>query len=206
MNSRMAEWILSLVLPPERAASTVGDWLEASSERGTIWFWSCVFRTLFARIWSGLTDNPVTMASIGVSGFARNFMVLAGFYGLFLLLVHGPWRPDIRYRHDWLWTTLMVNHAGKGAPPQINLRWPFELIAWLLYSARLIQTARWLSKRAPGLEMAGFVTIALTGWVSIILFLCYGPLLLTRESILMYIGHDLILCSSVVWMRRHSFR
>jgi hypothetical protein len=34
----VAEWSLSLVTPPDRAASGVGDLLEQSATRGTPWF------------------------------------------------------------------------------------------------------------------------------------------------------------------------
>ncbi len=66
-KSRIAEWILSQVLPPDRAASTVGDWLEDAAERGPVWFWSCVFRTVLSRIWSDLAESPGFMLRIGAS-------------------------------------------------------------------------------------------------------------------------------------------
>jgi hypothetical protein len=57
-KSRIAEWILSQVHPPDRAASTVGDWMEDVNKRGSLWFWSCVIRTAVSRVWSDLTESP----------------------------------------------------------------------------------------------------------------------------------------------------
>ncbi len=75
MRSRIAEWILSQVLPPDRAASTVGDWMEDAPKRGNIWFWSCVLRTLASCIWSDLSEAPLTMARWGLTGFGLNMLV-----------------------------------------------------------------------------------------------------------------------------------
>lgn len=40
-SARVAEWVLSQVLPPDRATSTVGDWLGDATDRGRLRFWSC---------------------------------------------------------------------------------------------------------------------------------------------------------------------
>ena len=58
MKPRIAEWILSQVLPPDRAASTVGDWMEDAPKRGDIWFWSSVFRTAASAIRSDFAESP----------------------------------------------------------------------------------------------------------------------------------------------------
>jgi hypothetical protein len=79
-SPRIAEWIVALVLPPDRAASAVGDWMEDAAERGQVWFWCCVFRTVLAHVWRDLAASPLTMARLGLSGFARNLLVVAGFF------------------------------------------------------------------------------------------------------------------------------
>jgi hypothetical protein len=56
-KSGIAEWILSQVLPPDRAAPTVGDWMEDADKRGNIWFWSSVIRTAVSRVWSDLAES-----------------------------------------------------------------------------------------------------------------------------------------------------
>lgn len=64
-DGRVAEWMLSLVQPREHAAALAGDLLEQASERGAIWFWVTVLRTMAAFLmrsvdWSAL---PMAMAA-----------------------------------------------------------------------------------------------------------------------------------------------
>ena len=37
-ETRVAEWILSLAIPPGRASAAIGDLAEERSERGRVWF------------------------------------------------------------------------------------------------------------------------------------------------------------------------
>jgi hypothetical protein len=39
-----AEWILSRVMPADRAAAVIGDLAEDAAARGSLWFWRCVAR------------------------------------------------------------------------------------------------------------------------------------------------------------------
>ena len=197
MRTQIAEGILSLVLTPDRAASTVGDWMEETPRRGLRWFWSSVFRTVFARIWSDFTDQPLTMARLGLTGFARNFAVAFGIFILFQWLLHG----DIRYRHDWIWKMLTVDHAKA----HLSLRWQMQLAVWLLYSARLMLTARWIARSSGGREMAACISVAFAGWMAILVVLEYSPARLTPEAYLLFFANDIILCTAAIWMRRRAF-
>ena len=69
-QSRIAEWILSQVLPPDRAASTVGDWLEDAPNRGNIWFWSSVFGTAASAIWNDFANNPRFVLGLAFRSFS----------------------------------------------------------------------------------------------------------------------------------------
>ena len=70
-SAAVAEWILSLVAPPDRAASTVGDLVEEASSRGTLWFWSCVLRTAGSHLWHDLTLSPLRMLGLAFWGSWR---------------------------------------------------------------------------------------------------------------------------------------
>ncbi len=84
-SARVAEWILSQVLPPDRAVSTVGDWMEDAGERGPVWFWSCVFRTVFSRIWSDFVESPGFMVGLALRGWLYGLWLVVGtFFGLFV--------------------------------------------------------------------------------------------------------------------------
>lgn len=48
MKDRIAEGLLALVTTPDRATSTVGDLMEHAGQRGGLWFWSSVLRTMGA--------------------------------------------------------------------------------------------------------------------------------------------------------------
>ena len=54
-----AEWILSLVTAPDRAAATVGDLMEEGSAHGVGWFWSNVLRTASGHVWRGVSASPL---------------------------------------------------------------------------------------------------------------------------------------------------
>ncbi len=66
----VAEWILALVTSRDRAASTVGDLMEQGPERGVIWFWSGVLRTVASLLWRGLTENSARVAKLAFLGLA----------------------------------------------------------------------------------------------------------------------------------------
>jgi hypothetical protein len=74
-SAAAAEWILSLVTPPERAASTVGDLLEQRPARGTPWFWSNVLRTACSHIWRDLSSSPRQMMWLAFWGWLANWEI-----------------------------------------------------------------------------------------------------------------------------------
>ncbi len=84
-SARVAEWILSQVLPPDRAASTVGDWMEDADERGSLWFWSCVLRTVLSRISSDFAESPGFMVGLALRGWLYSLWLAVGTgFGLFV--------------------------------------------------------------------------------------------------------------------------
>ncbi len=204
-KTRIGEWILSLVLPPDRAASVAGDFAEDAVERGNVWFWSCVFRTVFAHIRNDLAARPAGMACLGLVGFLRNQVI---FLAIFLALswtTHG----DIRYTHEGLWSVLMTR--GRSLPRHWTVRWQIELVLHLLQAAWLFQTGRWIARQVPGREGAACVAVALTGWIAILsMELLSRPGIIkfrpTPELFTMGVVHDIALIAGALWMRRRTVR
>jgi hypothetical protein len=73
-SAAVAEWILSLVATPDRAASTVGDLVEEGSSRGILWFWSSVLRTAGSHLWHDLTVSPLQMLGLALWGVGANYL------------------------------------------------------------------------------------------------------------------------------------
>jgi len=210
---RVAEWMLSLVLTEDRAAAAIGDWMEESDARGSVWFWTCVFRTVGAHVWSEFVESPAEMVWLGLGGFGWNLLVVTGFMAsIFLLTIMGH-HGDIRYSHDWLWTNTAKNPAS---PPQMELSWSVQLIWWFLYSARLLQTGRWIARRTPGREIAGCAAVALAGWMTMALWYVVATILSMRgdnihavvsvSSVATLVAHDAILFAGALWVRARALR
>jgi hypothetical protein len=86
----VAEWILSLVVAPDRATSTAGDLVEEASSRGTLWFWFNVLRTASSHLWHDLSASPWRMLGRGLWGVAATW-VLSVMFGLLISM----WRSAL---------------------------------------------------------------------------------------------------------------
>lgn len=71
----MAEWILSLVLAPDRAGTTVGDLVEEASTRGVVWFWSSVLWTALSHLWRDLSAAPFRLVKLALWGCVMEFLL-----------------------------------------------------------------------------------------------------------------------------------
>jgi hypothetical protein len=186
-KSRGAEWILSQVLPPDRAASTVGDWMEDATQRGNIWFWSCVLQTAVLSVWRDLTEKPLTMAGIGLLGFARNSLAVIG----------------IALAAD----TILRSHYRSliFTPPS---SWLIGLTVYVLSSWWYFQTGRWTARRSPSHELAGCVAVSLVGWLAVVAELTVIPGA-TVHYVIFYILppgliHDISLLAGALSLRRRQ--
>jgi hypothetical protein len=191
MKSRIAERILSQVLPPDRAASAVGDWMEDIDQRGSIWFWLSVIRTAVSRVWSDLTENPLTLAGIGLLGFARSLLVVTGFSVLVQVAV--------RSHH---YSYLLFSDPPWERWAAFALYYPLQL--WWYF-----QTGRWVARRMPGREVAGYLAIAVTGWSPIFALWTFGPSQfrgLVPAMLPTAVSHDLCLLAGALWLRRKFVR
>lgn len=88
-----AEWILSLVTPPDRAASMAGDLIEEGSARGGIWIWRNVWGVWWSHIWRDLRADPLRTVGLAFWGVLA-YILAAGSLGILGILwrvdTHGP--------------------------------------------------------------------------------------------------------------------
>ena len=62
-RDRLAETLLSLVGPADRAASAIGDLMEETGERGRFWFWRSVMGVWLSLLGRDLRFAPLAMAA-----------------------------------------------------------------------------------------------------------------------------------------------
>ncbi len=87
-----AEWILSLVIAPGRAAAAIGDLQEERSERGRLWFWWSVLGTAASHLWQDLRLHPGW--AIGRAFWALGTTIVYTFLFGFPLFM---WLPRVHY-------------------------------------------------------------------------------------------------------------
>ena len=61
-KDQLAETLLSLVGPADRATSTIGDLMEEERQQGGVWFWRSVTRVWLAMLGRDLMKTPLAMA------------------------------------------------------------------------------------------------------------------------------------------------
>jgi hypothetical protein len=173
----LAEAVLSLAAPRERAGSIAGDFLE--DDLGGFRFWFLVGRTATAQAWRQLAAEPKALAGIAIRGMIAQFgyLLAACIVYVFLLLIvisilRVSFHTDIP---DWGDTSLQWSLA--------NLLAPF----WL---------GRWMARRYGGRAASG--TLALT-FLHAAINLCAG--LLLREAARTGVGThiDVILGLKVIY-------
>jgi len=142
MKSSIAEWLLSQVLPPDRAVSAVGDWMEDVDKRGNIWFWSCVFRTAVSRVWTDFVDSPGFMVSLALRSCLLAWLVYA--IGTIVLI-------PASYLFVVLFQILPSPHT------RIAFWFLSELAGWTSVTAFGVLTGRWTARRAMNGKMAACI-------------------------------------------------
>ena len=148
-KSRIAEWILSQVLPPDRAASTLGDWMEDVDKRGSIWFWSCVLRTVLSRVWIDLADSPGFMLSLALRSCLYSWLIYM--IGT-IVLVSGAY--------------ISILFQILPSPHAYTAFWFVgELLGWTSVTAYGIMTGRWTARRANGRAIAACVACCIANLI-----------------------------------------
>jgi hypothetical protein len=148
-SASVAEWILSQVLPPERAASTVGDWMEDADERGPVWFWSCVLRTLLSRIWSDFAESPGFMVGLTLRGVLYSLWLVVG--SICILVAAAYLVAFVASQLDWR-PSWHLSPSAQILVALIAQVW----IGWIEF-----KTGSWIAHRAPGREFAAGIAACL---------------------------------------------
>ena len=185
-NAQIAEWILSLVTTPERAASTVGDLMESAPSRGR--FWLGVLRTGVSLLWREVAVDPARMIGLAVRGTLLEivmfmaFVILAAFLGG---IVGAVWYA--------------AGIAGASHPITMAIGWVLAgAIGCVLIP---FQIGRWLARRAPGRELApglaqsilsAVFTLMAAGFVGTNVF----------ETVLSVMLGPIPMFAGAVWVRR----
>ena len=159
-NAHLAEWILSLVTTPERAAATVGDLLEVHAAHGSVRFWVSVAATLCAHVWGDLAAHPIRMSLLGLQGIVLQLLIslalafgLGLSYALIRMVVKGVGDLDAQVVSGW---------GEKPAPWLLSAA---MVLGWLstLLSSYLV--GRILARRSPGRELAPCIATVAMGFV-----------------------------------------
>jgi hypothetical protein len=148
---RFAEWLLSLVTAPDRAAATVGDFAESAPD--VVRFWVSVARVGFSLLWKDVVDRPARSASLAIAGAVMQMAFFAPF-GTFCFL--------------------LATAAGLLAGSlTLDLTWAVApLFSLLVLSAAVpvpFLTGRWIARRAPRHELAPCLALTILEsvlWVS----------------------------------------
>jgi len=184
-RSRVAEFVLSCVLPAERAGAVMGDFLEEAGARGQVWFWSSVVRTVVSRVKSDFLEGPLTMIRVGGLGFLRNALFPLLFFGLLLAAVKVLKAPDMKLAR--------------------LLEWP----VYILWPIWIFLGGRWAGRKGEGREIASALAVAGFGWMAVALDL----VVLSRNGIrlgstiyLQSVWHDVALIAGALWARYQNGR
>jgi len=159
-NAHVAQWMLSLVTTPDRAASTVGDLLEDPATGGPIRFWGSIAFTVVALLCGELAASPWRMARLAVYGIILQFLSL--FVLILIVLV----------------ASLVIGSGARSYAPPIDASTSTGAITLALFGVlSQFQVGRMLAKRSPGTELAACMATTIFGYaVPIVIFLAMQEL------------------------------
>src|SRR5262245_24699863 len=144
----VAEWILSLVMPQERAAAAVGDLVESAS--GPVTLWCSVVRMFLASLFREVL-GPAEMAIA-----AKDFVLTAFFL-------------SASYARHFLVPVLVLYAVIRTWPELAPVGSIAAFFGTLLSIAITVvvpwKTGRTVAERHPGKELPAFVAICATGLV-----------------------------------------
>ena len=142
-KARFAEWLLRSVTTPERAASTAGDLVESAPERGDMWFWSCLLRTVGAQMWRGVASNPHAMLWLVLRAWGMGFIYALG----------------CRYLRA---IADLISIAIQGHRLTGGLSWMTGMIGAITVQ---ILMGRWIANQASEQGMSAGLALCVSAWV-----------------------------------------
>jgi len=153
-NVGFAEWILSLVTTPERAAATVGDLVEDRVHAGALRFWGAVLLTTLSLLWRDLAERPLHMARLAAFGLLLQLLLSLGMavgYGVLFGIYKLAWSGFVSFDPGPAWSRL----TGVGGIVLMGLT------GWGITLLSQFQVGRVLAKRSPGRELAPCIATTL---------------------------------------------
>ncbi len=152
----IAEWILSLAISPERAASTLGDLLEECQTRGRVWFWWGVLGTALSHLWHDLQLHPGWAAGRALWGFGATivYTALLGF-PLFMFLPR-------------------VNTDGPGFTVSAPSPWAAPILIGAMCSVIPFVVAWQNARLSHGRELASAIAMIVMRVLVNLLFACWS--------------------------------
>jgi len=160
-SERIAEWVLSLFAPEDRAVAIVGDFIEDAGERGRFWFWLHVTRVGIALLWSNLLTAPIRMICSAMLGWfvymaanlvlwCASFIAVTLLWGMGYFFTHhsgpGLLSDMLRLRFDW------------PRPPSGALHAAEIIVVWIVAP---FQVGRFTARCWPGREVAAWVVLSI---------------------------------------------
>lgn len=145
-ESAIAELILSLVISPDRAASTLGDLLEERQTRGSLWFWWSLLGTVSSHVWQDLRLDPRWALRRGLWGIAVELL----YSGLLFVVII----PSIL---GLVAGAAISVHVP--APFSAQPRWAAPLAGTWMYIACPLLIGWQNARRSPQRELASAVVV-----------------------------------------------
>ena len=163
-SAQIAEWILSLVMSPDRAAATVGDLIEDAVRPGGLSFWIRVLRTGLAMLWREFSQDPAAMMGLAVRGFLLQCAFLLGFV-VFVAVVAA---------FAAFFAGLIWDPVRSPNPLAVKLA---QILGYVAAGAVVpFQAGRWMARRSPGKELAPSVALTiLETAITLAMGLVWGP-------------------------------
>jgi hypothetical protein len=152
-KDHIAEWLLVQVTSRERAASTVGDMMETAATRGTVWFWTNVFRATASLMWRGFAADPANMLSLAFRGWLMSWLFMLV---LMLCIVVGSGLFGVAYG-----MLAATRSTSVGAVSGGLVQWPFQVFGFSAVMLCQFQVGRWIARRAPGRELSACLALAI---------------------------------------------
>ena len=125
-RDHLAESLLSLVGPVDRAASAVGDLMEETGQRGRVWFWRSV-----AQLWLRQLGRDVLVAPLAMAASSA-----AGWFLYMLLSLVLSFAAYVAVTLVWGVLYVLTHHTGFELVADLlrmRLEWP-PIPPWMLYA------------------------------------------------------------------------
>jgi hypothetical protein len=153
-----AEWVLSLLTSPDRAASIAGDLAEQASSQGGAWFWLNLLRTTASLAWRDFAEAPFRVTGLALVGIILQSVCMSAISLVIAIC--------------FLEARVAVVDASGIRHDSVS---EWAIVGVFLFTSFFL--GKWLAKWAPQRELAVYVVIQLISLLPWILTLWFriGP-------------------------------